>query len=94
MPENLLESELFGHEKGSFTGATARRIGRAEAADGGTLFLDEIGDLSLQMQVKLLRFLQEKTFSRVGSNRELHSDVRFIAATSRNLEELLSLIHI
>lgn len=90
MPENLLESELFGHEKGSFTGATARRIGRAEAADGGTLFLDEIGDLSLQMQVKLLRFLQEKTFSRVGSNRELHSDVRFIAATSRNLEELMA----
>lgn len=86
----LLESELFGHEKGSFTGATARRIGRAEAADGGTLFLDEIGDLSLQMQVKLLRFLQEKTFSRVGSNRELHSDVRFIAATSRNLEELMA----
>ena len=82
MPENLLESELFGHEKGSFTGATSRRIGRAEAADGGTLFLDEIGDLSLQMQVKLLRFLQEKTFSRVGSNRELHADVRFIAATS------------
>ncbi len=90
MPENLLESELFGHEKGSFTGATSRRIGRAEAADGGTLFLDEIGDLSLQMQVKLLRFLQEKTFSRVGSNRELHSDVRFIAATSRNLEELMT----
>lgn len=90
MPENLLESELFGHEKGSFTGATSRRIGRAEAADGGTLFLDEIGDLSLQMQVKLLRFLQEKTFSRVGSNRELHSDVRFIAATSRNLEELMA----
>ena len=86
----LLESELFGHEKGSFTGATSRRIGRAEAADGGTLFLDEIGDLSLQMQVKLLRFLQEKTFSRVGSNRELHSDVRFIAATSRNLEELMA----
>ena len=89
MPENLLESELFGHEKGSFTGATSRRIGRAEAADGGTLFLDEIGDLSLQMQVKLLRFLQEKTFSRVGSNRELHADVRFIAATSRNLEKLM-----
>lgn len=89
MPENLLESELFGHEKGSFTGATSRRIGRAEAADGGTLFLDEIGDLSLQMQVKLLRFLQQKTFSRVGSNTEMHADVRFIAATSRDLERLM-----
>ena len=86
----LLESELFGHEKGSFTGAGQRRIGRFEQADGGTIFLDEIGDLSLQMQVKLLRFLQEKTFSRVGSNRELHADVRFIAATSRNLEELMA----
>ncbi len=89
LPENLVESELFGHEKGAFTGAVSRRIGRAEAADGGTLFLDEIGDLSLPTQVKLLRFLQEKTFSRVGSNEELHSDVRFLAATSRNLEELM-----
>ena len=89
LPENLVESELFGHEKGAFTGAVTRRIGRAEAADGGTLFLDEIGDLSVMTQVKLLRFLQEKTFSRVGSNEELHSDVRFIAATSRNLEELM-----
>ncbi len=89
LPEELVESELFGHEKGSFTGATSRRIGRAEAADGGTLFLDEIGDLTLQTQVKLLRFLQERTFSRVGSNTELHSNVRFIAATSRNLEELM-----
>ncbi|MCI5779884.1 MAG: sigma 54-interacting transcriptional regulator [Lentisphaeria bacterium] len=89
LPENLVESELFGHEKGAFTGAVARRIGRAEAADGGTLFLDEIGDLTAQTQVKLLRFLQEKTFSRIGSNEELHSDVRFIAATSRNLEELM-----
>ncbi|MCR5379206.1 MAG: sigma 54-interacting transcriptional regulator [Fibrobacter sp.] len=89
LPENLVESELFGHEKGAFTGAVNRRIGRAEVANGGTLFLDEIGDLSLPVQVKLLRFLQEKTFSRVGSNEELHSDVRFLAATSRNLEELM-----
>ena len=90
LPENLVESELFGHEKGAFTGATGRRIGRAEAADGGTLFLDEIGDLSLSTQVKLLRFIQERTFSRIGSNAELKSNVRFLAATSRNLEELMS----
>ncbi len=89
LPENLVESELFGHEKGAFTGATSRRIGRAEAADGGTLFLDEIGDLTLQTQVKLLRFIQERTFSRIGSNVELKSNVRFLAATSRNLEELM-----
>lgn len=87
LPEELVESELFGHEKGAFTGAVSRRIGRAEEADGGTLFLDEIGDLSPQVQVKLLRFLQERTFSRVGSNQELRSDVRFLAATSRNLEQ-------
>ena len=90
LPETLIESELFGHEKGSFTGAVDRRIGRAEAADGGTLFLDEIGDLTPATQVKLLRFLQERTFSRLGSNVELHSDVRFIAATSRNLEDLMA----
>jgi Nif-specific regulatory protein len=90
LPENLVESELFGHEKGAFTGAMARRIGRAEAANGGTLFLDEIGDLTIQTQVKLLRFLQERTFSRVGSNEEIHADVRFLAATSRNLEELMA----
>lgn len=86
MPENLVESELFGHEKGSFTGAVSRRIGRVEAANGGTLFLDEIGDLSLPVQVKLLRFLQERTFFRVGGNEELKMDVRIIAATSRDLE--------
>ncbi len=90
LPENLVESELFGHEKGSFTGAAARRIGRAEAADTGTLFLDEIGDLTPQIQVKLLRFIQERTFTRIGSNTELKSNVRFLAATSRNLEELMA----
>lgn len=90
LPEGLIESELFGHEKGAFTGAVQKRVGRAEEADGGTLFLDEIGDLSPATQVKLLRFLQEKTFSRVGSNRELHANVRIMAATSRNLEELIA----
>jgi len=86
--ENLLESELFGHEKGAFTGATARRIGRFEEADGGTLFLDEIGELSPQVQVKLLRFLQEREFQRLGGNQTLHADVRVISATNRDLEQM------
>ncbi|MFA7229756.1 MAG: sigma 54-interacting transcriptional regulator [Victivallaceae bacterium] len=90
LPENLIESELFGHEKGSFTGATNRRPGRVEAADGGTIFLDEIGDLSPPTQVKLLRFLQDRTFNRIGSNEENKVDVRILAATSRNLEELMT----
>jgi len=84
--ENLLESELFGHEKGAFTGATSRRIGRFEEADGGTLFLDEIGELSPSIQVKLLRFLQEREFQRLGSNVNLQVDVRIISATNRDLE--------
>jgi DNA-binding NtrC family response regulator len=87
IPENLLESELFGHEKGSFTGAIARRAGRFEQADGGTLFLDEIGDMPLSIQVKLLRVLQDGSFSRVGSNENLSTDVRIIAATHKNLTE-------
>jgi DNA-binding NtrC family response regulator len=87
IPETLLESELFGHEKGSFTGATQRRIGRFEEADGGTIFLDEIGDLSPRTQIKLLRILQEKEFQRLGSNFSLKTDVRIITATHRNIEE-------
>jgi sigma-54 specific flagellar transcriptional regulator A len=87
IPADLLESELFGHEKGSFTGALSARAGRFELAEGGTLFLDEIGDMTLDMQVKLLRVLQEHTFERVGSNKTRVADVRIIAATHRNLEE-------
>lgn len=86
LSENLLESELFGHEKGAFTGASQRRIGRFEEADGGTLFLDEIGELSPAVQVKLLRFLQEREFQRVGGNLTIRSDVRIISATNRNLQ--------
>ncbi|MSR43450.1 MAG: sigma-54-dependent Fis family transcriptional regulator [Pedosphaera sp.] len=85
----LLESELFGHEKGAFTGAHERRIGRFEQAQGGTLFLDEIGEIDATLQIKLLRFLGERTFERVGSNKTLTADVRLVAATSKNLEALV-----
>lgn len=89
IPGDLLESELFGHEKGAFTGAISARQGRFEMADGGTLFLDEIGDMSMPMQVKILRVLQERTFERVGSNKTIHANVRIVAATHRNLEEAI-----
>lgn len=89
IPENLIESELFGHEKGAFTGADARKIGRFQYADGGTLFLDEIGDISAAMQVKLLRALQEQTFTPLGSNRDVSVDVRIIAASNKNFEEMI-----
>jgi two-component system NtrC family response regulator len=86
IPENLLESELFGHEKGSFTGATMQRVGLVETAKGGTLFLDEIGELPASIQVKLLRYLQEQRFQRVGGRQELTSDARIIAATNVDLK--------
>lgn len=85
---NLLESELFGHEKGAFTGATERRIGRFEAADGGTLFLDEIGEIDASTQVKLLRFLETRSFERLGSSKPVKVDVRLVCATNRNLTEM------
>ena len=89
IPETLIESELFGHEKGSFTDATARRVGQFELANNGTLFLDEIGDLSAMTQAKLLRILQEREFTRVGGVQSIKVDVRIVAATNKNLEELV-----
>ncbi len=91
LPESIIESELFGHEKGSFTGATAMRKGRFEEADGGTIFLDEVGELSLPMQAKLLRVLQEKTFERVGGNVPIKVNLRIIAATNRDLQEMVAM---
>ncbi|WP_375770893.1 sigma-54 dependent transcriptional regulator [Archangium gephyra] len=89
LPDTLLESELFGYEKGAFTGAATRKPGRVELASGGTLFLDEIGDITPQVQVKLLRLLQEREFERLGGTQTLKVDVRFVAATHRNLEEMV-----
>ena len=89
LPESIVESELFGHEKGSFTGAVGMRKGRFELADGGTIFLDEVGELSLPMQAKLLRVLQQKTFERVGGSKSVRVDLRIIAATNRNLPEMI-----
>ena len=90
IPENLFESELFGHEKGAFTGAVARRLGRFETAKGGTIFLDEVSELPLQMQAKLLRALQERRISRVGSDKDIDIDVRVLAATNRDLKEMVA----
>lgn len=90
LPINLIESELFGHEKGSFTGATSRRTGRFELADGGTIFLDEIGELSLDLQVKLLRIVQEGEFERLGGSTIISVDVRIIAATHRDLKSMVA----
>jgi DNA-binding NtrC family response regulator len=93
IPEQLLESELFGHEKGSFTGALKQKLGRVEEADGGTIFLDEIGDMSRSLQAKLLRFLEDGSFSRVGGNEERRVDVRLIAATNRDIIEAIRQDH-
>jgi transcriptional regulator with GAF, ATPase, and Fis domain len=87
LPANLIESELFGREKGAFTGANVRQIGRFELADGGTIFLDEIGEMPLELQSKLLRFIQDGEFERLGNPRTIKVDVRIIAASNRNLEE-------
>jgi len=88
IPENLIESELFGHEKGAFTGATDKKIGLMEFADGGTVFLDEVGELPMSLQKKFLRFLQEKEFQRIGGTSRIKVDVRIISATNRNLEKM------
>ena len=90
LPESLLESELFGHERGAFTGAQSRRIGKFEQASGGTIFLDEIGDIPFNVQAKLLRILQQRTFERLGGNDVIHADVRILAATNRNLEQAIA----
>lgn len=90
IPETLIESELFGHERGAFTSAVESRVGHCELANGGTLFLDEIGELGLPVQVKILRFLQEQEFYRVGSSKSIKVDVRIIAATNKNLEDLIA----
>ncbi|SPD75385.1 Nitrogen regulation protein NR(I) [uncultured Desulfobacterium sp.] len=90
MPENLLEAEMFGYEKGAFTGADTQRQGKFEVADGGTIFLDEIGDLQFSLQVKLLRVLQERTFERIGGNKSVQTEARIIAATNKNLQEEVS----
>jgi len=90
IPENLLESELFGHVRGAFTGASSNKPGKFELARGGTVFLDEIGDMSTNLQVKILRVLEEREFEQVGGSKTLHADVRIIAATHANLEELVA----
>ena len=90
IPENLLESELFGHEKGAFTGAVKTTEGKIELAHGGTLFLDEVGDIPLALQVKLLRFLQERNIERIGGRKAIHVDVRIVCATHRNLSKMIS----
>src|SRR5690349_4463909 len=90
IPSGLVESELFGYERGAFTGALSTKAGRLESADQGTLFLDEVGDIPLELQPKLLRALQEREFERLGSTQTLRSDVRLVAATHRNLSQMVS----